>query len=253
MLDMLLATGRVAKPGIPASRGPGPQVCGERIEMQKNPAQAHGGAVWLSSGRPSSETTRLARPFATGRASTGKAHTEEDTAQTEDERHHTRPRPRQQTLNLHHQRRWPTTRPTAPGDIPPHAHHASCAHPSRKVRRVLPGLAYGLALDVRPAGAAEVSRVTGAPKARRAKRKCEAPLISGGAAPDNTRRSGNGLAATVTASAGPAQPSMWRWYRSCITHGLRGRSALQVLGSAAAALDRLPRGAEQAASGESCG
>ena len=35
--------------------------------------------------------------------------------------------------------------------------------------------------------------------------------------------------------------------------GLRGRSALQVLGSAAAALDRLPRGAEQAASGESCG
>ena len=30
--------------------------------------------------------------------------------------------------------------------------------------------------------------------------------------------------------------------------GLRGRSALQVLGSAAAALDRLPRGAEQAAS-----
>src|SRR5713101_7152930 len=35
--------------------------------------------------------------------------------------------------------------------------------------------------------------------------------------------------------------------------GLRGRSALQVLGSARAALDRLPRGAEQAASGESCG
>jgi len=33
----------------------------------------------------------------------------------------------------------------------------------------------------------------------------------------------------------------------------RGRSALQVLGSAAAALDLLPRGAEQAASGESCG
>ena len=30
-------------------------------------------------------------------------------------------------------------------------------------------------------------------------------------------------------------------------------SALQVLGSAAAALDRLPRGAEHSASGESCG
>lgn len=35
--------------------------------------------------------------------------------------------------------------------------------------------------------------------------------------------------------------------------GLRGRSALQILGSAAAALDRLPRGAEQAASGKCCG
>ena len=35
--------------------------------------------------------------------------------------------------------------------------------------------------------------------------------------------------------------------------GLRGRSALQVLGSAAAAFDRPPRGPEQAASGESCG
>ena len=35
--------------------------------------------------------------------------------------------------------------------------------------------------------------------------------------------------------------------------GLRGRSALQILGSAAAALDLLPRGAEQAACGDSCG
>src|SRR5689334_15265149 len=32
-----------------------------------------------------------------------------------------------------------------------------------------------------------------------------------------------------------------------------GRPALQVLGSVAAALDRLPRGAEQAASGKCCG
>ena len=37
------------------------------------------------------------------------------------------------------------------------------------------------------------------------------------------------------------------------SRALRGRSALQVLGSAAAALDRLPRGAEQATSGKSCG
>jgi hypothetical protein len=40
----------------------------------------------------------------------------------------------------------------------------------------LPGLASGLALAVRPAGLAEVSRVNGAPQARPASAGCEAPL-----------------------------------------------------------------------------
>ena len=39
-----------------------------------------------------------------------------------------------------------------------------------EVCRVLPGLAFGLALAVRPAGAAEVSRVNSAPQACRAQR-----------------------------------------------------------------------------------
>src|SRR5690348_15403073 len=49
-------------------------------------------------------------------------------------------------------------------------------HWKREVRRAPWGLAFGLALAVRPTGAAEVSRVNGAPQARPAPAGCEAPL-----------------------------------------------------------------------------
>ena len=63
--------------------------------MQRSQPQAHGAAAWLSSGRPSSETTTLARPETTGRAGRGKAGTEEGTPGTgRGERRRTRPRPR---------------------------------------------------------------------------------------------------------------------------------------------------------------
>ena len=62
---------------------------------------------------------------------------------------------------------------------------------------MLPGLAYGLALAVRPAGAAEVSRVTRRAEGASRAARCEAPLTLEG--PPRTIRGVPAPAPTVTA------------------------------------------------------
>ena len=56
-----------------------------------------------------------------------------------------------------------------------------------EVRRAPPGLACGLALAVRPAGLAEVSRVNGARRRRVPRSGMRSTVEAGGASPDNAR------------------------------------------------------------------
>ena len=70
----------------------------------------------------------------------------------------------------------------------------------RRVAARISGLASGLALAVRPAGAAEVSGVNGAPKARPRGARMRSTVEAGGADPENARGSAP-VAMTFPASA----------------------------------------------------
>jgi hypothetical protein len=69
----------------------------------------------------------------------------------------------------------------------------SRADPAGRFAARLSGLASGLALTVRPAGSAEVSRVNGAPQARPRGARMRSTVEAGGADPDNARRPARSL------------------------------------------------------------
>ena len=110
------------------------------------------------------------------------------------------------------------------------------------------GLASGLALAVRPAGLAEVSRVNGAPQARPALAGCGAPL-AGGASPDNARPAGCDVFTASGASGAGASPWPWCWRaRQRDTAGTAGGRSPGVLCAAA----RRAVGLASEGRGESC-
>ena len=121
----------------------------------------------------------------------------------------------------------------------PRDHRVGFIWSGKFAARIL-GLAFGLALAVRPAGPAEVSGVKGgSPKARPCEReRMRSALDAGGADPDNARRSGP-VAVTFRTAIGALGASVTAWSCSCgaapgplrrgpAAAGDRGRRARQL-------------------------